>query len=271
VDADDYIESNLLKVAMDRLISDNSDQVKFNMFIEKPRKTIRGNHLKERVFDLSTDEKKANFIINEFLTYNVSWEACNCILRRSILVDNKIRFTEGINVAEDYCLHLKYLFFTNKVSTIPDCLYHYVQHEGSTTQEARTKILLNDKNELSYNLYEFCPEYFKDKFYHVFDATISLSLWHSRFLISKKQAKQYLEHINNIDKKEFFDKNCKEVYQKKKKYNIKKYGFIKGQRINALKYFLYKRNYFLYWLRYKTISFFELPIKLIRKLKVRSE
>lgn len=61
--------------------------------------------------------------------------ACFKLFRRSIIVENRIRFEEGLSYAEDKLFVMTYMCYVNKVMTVPEIVYSYFLQEGSLSSD----------------------------------------------------------------------------------------------------------------------------------------
>ena len=65
--------------------------------------------------------------------------ACFKLFRRSILVDNGIRFVEGLSFAEDKIFVMTFLQYVRYVSTVPSVVYSYFLRSGSLSSDMKSE------------------------------------------------------------------------------------------------------------------------------------
>ncbi len=75
-------------------------------------------------------ECTSNMLCNRM--YGMVW---NKLIRRSLYVDNKIEFTEGINLGEDLIFCLKIFCYAKKIVYLPEVFYTYRFREESITSK----------------------------------------------------------------------------------------------------------------------------------------
>lgn len=79
------------------------------------------------------------FLLEHYKQRNLNVEACLYAYRREFLLENNLRFLEGI-LHEDVEFTPRALLKCGKIVEIPDCLYHYMIREGSiSTQKNKEK------------------------------------------------------------------------------------------------------------------------------------
>lgn len=126
IDSDDYIEKNVLKSLIDKLETDTLDLLLFNIYDIWPDKECPG-------FDIKSQPK--NIISGlEYIKdgYDIGKSAWCFIVKKSIITDNNILFTEGI-IQEDYEFVLKLYKYVNKLTFYPIRVYNYLHRDGSIT------------------------------------------------------------------------------------------------------------------------------------------
>lgn len=129
IDADDWLDNNLLEIANSYLEGNNYDILEYGIRI------IKNNSIFQTV---SYVKKETDFTQGEFLKF--TWETtlhslCTKFIRRNILnfTQNEIEyFTKNkINQNEDMLISIPYILCSNKIKVIPDCMYNYIIYEDS--------------------------------------------------------------------------------------------------------------------------------------------
>ena len=125
MDADDWIEPDLLKLAIQTISKDNADFVQFGFFNEYLQHTTKYLPLcsKEKIYrtDIESD-------FNSFWTQN-RYSLWLSIFKNSIIGTTKF---ESIAIGEDISFVMDLLCHVNCISYIPKPLYHYRVLDGST-------------------------------------------------------------------------------------------------------------------------------------------
>ena len=122
VDSDDFLEVNAYKRAYRNATENNLDIVCFGMYEVK-----FGEKEATDYKYVTCDDVRKLYILNES-------SPCNKIIRRSLLEENNLRFTEN-RIYEDFELIPQFALYTDKIGYIDECLYNYVIHHGSTMRQ----------------------------------------------------------------------------------------------------------------------------------------
>ncbi|MGN1420913.1 MAG: glycosyltransferase family 2 protein [Eubacterium sp.] len=130
IDSDDYIEFNAVEIMYDSIQKADFDVCVCNV-----------NHVNNNGEIIDKTEFKPIELFNEkviqaFLNTNVfdSSSACDKLYKFSIIEEHNLRFDETNKWGEDFPFNYFYFKFVNKMISIEDCLYNYLQgHEGSIT------------------------------------------------------------------------------------------------------------------------------------------
>lgn len=132
VDSDDYVDITAYEKAYDFAIKNDLDIISFDFFKEDEKQ----NYVSESsyyYFDGYPDDIK--YVLNET-------SAWNKLIRKKVLDDNNIRFTENI-IYEDLELIPRLALYTSKIGYLKDQLYHYIIRENSTMRQKKYNIKLN--------------------------------------------------------------------------------------------------------------------------------
>ena len=122
VDSDDYVELNAYKTAYEYAKETDLDIVCFGMCEVKGEDRVLLDYRY-----VTTEVPKLSYILNET-------SPCNKIIKRSIFVDNALKFTEK-RIYEDLELIPQLALYTDKIGFMDDCLYNYVIRQGSTMRQ----------------------------------------------------------------------------------------------------------------------------------------
>lgn len=225
LDSDDYIESNAYEEMYNLAKKEDLSLVQCGFIWEYPKKKKIGK------VDICKNKKE--------MIEKGRVEAWNKLIKRKILIEQKIEFPEGLRY-EDLEFFYKLVPYLNKVSYINKNFIHYVQREDSiaNTQNIRTKeIFTVFENVFSYykqkNIFN---EYKQELEYTYIKCLLCSSLKRMCKIEDKAQRKKALEETwNNINKnfpnwrknEILKKKNLKNFYLKTmNKYTYKIYCFI---------------------------------------------
>ena len=132
VDADDAIRDG----SLEHMYSKNSD------FVLAGFEKIVGTEVVDRYYPASDKKYNGTESICVFFdkvlprknTYILN-SACFKLFRRTILVDNGIRFVEGLSFAEDKIFVMSFLQYIQSVSTVSEIVYSYFLRIGSLSSD----------------------------------------------------------------------------------------------------------------------------------------
>ncbi len=133
IDADDYVSRHYVQVMADALISDATDAVSVNFYVELPsgwRLPYPFIVLRKRLS--GQQAVKQSFRVLFFPTF--VW---NKLFRRSLFTENGIRFP---SILYEDALVVPLLFFhSRQVVVLKKPCYHYLRHSGSLTHELASR------------------------------------------------------------------------------------------------------------------------------------
>ena len=129
-DSDDFLEQNCISTLYKNLKADNSDYICGSYILEKTlhrskkvcfqKKSYTKNDLTDNLPDVMQHIQ------------NAPWGK---LFRSDIIKNNDIRFPDDIPYGEDTCFQIEYFNYVNRVTIIPDIIYHY----NFTNENAATK------------------------------------------------------------------------------------------------------------------------------------
>lgn len=134
IDSDDYIENNTLQYSYDLVIDNKADAVIFGMrsFYEDNNK-VEIDTSKPNIEVLNSKEA-----IKKYLSYEIKGYSWNRLVKKDIILNNKIFFPEGIKY-EDIYPTFKTLSKCNKIVLTNCVLYNYRQRRGSLSKDISQK------------------------------------------------------------------------------------------------------------------------------------
>lgn len=145
VDSDDWIAEDSIEVLEKSLSINSYDLVMFEYVRWTDGKSVKNSTL--------IDNAKC---YNDFLCRNICFHNQRMLFRNDIIRQNKLRFTEGIRLAEDLEFQYKYEMLCQHPIAISDALYHYRIHDGSIThKESYRRHAVEDITKVLGNLLDF--------------------------------------------------------------------------------------------------------------------
>lgn len=114
-DADDWVEPDYLERLYDKAVETDADMVICDFLVENGTKTV---YRKEQPIALDTKS-----VLNSLIC-RLNDGPCNKLLKRSVYVDNGIRYVSGLNFGEDQLFNLQFVMTGATVTYLPVALYH---------------------------------------------------------------------------------------------------------------------------------------------------
>jgi len=127
VDSDDWVDTSMIEELFLKAKENDSDIVWSDFYVDFPNKPEDSIYSKQNV------PGKASLCIIEILSGFLHSGLWNKILKRSICIENDIRFPEEVNMCEDLVFIIFYLLHTGQITYLPKAFYHYVQNPDSIT------------------------------------------------------------------------------------------------------------------------------------------
>lgn len=224
IDSDDYVEVNYIEKLVENLLNTNSD-ISVCGFVDE---NLEGN-------PLHYSENKSNFsyYIKDFKEdYFIPYVCWQMLFKKELLYknDKKILFNKKIHLKEDLSFIYQLVSNSEKISIIPDVLYHSVNREDSLSNKVLT-VEEFDKYYTSLIAYE-----------EMINSTKNIERFNKFTLLSTYKEcirmKEYmkLKNIQDEDKNIFINKMMNTCYIDLKKHKL---SFKEIIIINLIKYFPY--------------------------------
>lgn len=133
-DSDDWLSHDTCKLMYEAAIQNKADIVfcDFNYCNE--------NECRHKPGDFGELNDKESVLIH--VAKNQQWQLCRSLIKRSLIVDNKIIYPEANN-GEDFALIFQLLCYSNKFAHIPLPLYYYRYNPNSITNNITEQNYLN--------------------------------------------------------------------------------------------------------------------------------
>jgi len=134
VDADDWIELDILENVYNELIRTNCDCLKYGVieeyFDNRNNITFSKACKPEHLFGDTSDSIIHQMIVLE--QYPLFGYCHNTFYRNAIIADNNIYFDESLKVNEDFDFNIRYFKHIQSLSVLDYCGYHYAKREGNS-------------------------------------------------------------------------------------------------------------------------------------------
>lgn len=137
VDSDDYIERNTC-LTLDRAL-EQYGEAEILVYDGVEDDGMHQTRLRRLPVETKQCTDGKNYLLKHYQTRNMNIEAWLYAYRREFLLNNGLRFREGI-LHEDVEFTPRALLSCRRILELPDCLYHYMVRENSiSTQKDRTR------------------------------------------------------------------------------------------------------------------------------------
>lgn len=127
-DSDDYIPDNALKMLYEEALKTNADIVVGNSLY------VRIDGTKEEWKSVLKYGSSKSGIIKSLLLNELRHNLCGKLFKSSLFDNKTIRVFENFTNGEDACLFYQITRYVNKIVTIDDIVYFYMQNMSSSTQ-----------------------------------------------------------------------------------------------------------------------------------------
>ena len=188
VDSDDYVDKRIIEEAVKTQLETNADIVSCNAIRLRQGFTEEIRHK-----EYSSSKENCLAVISR------DEEVCvwGRLIKTSLYKDNGIRTEQGINMAEDYQVTGRLMFYANKTVVVNQFLYFYdCTNEGSYSNNFSI-----EKNRQSWRSFDIVKDFFHDKGKEYVDATYrgEINIIVSHLIMSGKisNGKYYYEEARN--------------------------------------------------------------------------
>lgn len=241
VDADDWIDIDMIEKMMDFVHINKADIVKCGY--------VRDSITKQEFFPIapkmnvySYDNKQ--LLYDEFIkNYNYN-SSCTQIFNKKLLKNN-ILFNSKIKIGEDLLFNMELYTNAEIIVSLPECYYHYFYNDNSATTKKKLSSIITrceDAIEVYYHYFNYYKKWnLPDKYYEkicyrvIKELNVKLITLYRLNDISKKERKKIVHNYINNEK----IRNCS------KKLNF--FNIMKHLNVNDLFiYFIVRKNYFMY-------------------------
>lgn len=135
IDADDWVENNMLSSLYKKAKEEQSDVAICNYFV---------SHLKKEYYIEEEYKKNINYNIKNMLLGNIHPSFWRTLIRRNYYIENNLIPSGDFNMGEDIEIMLRLFSLTSKVSYVPKGLYHYIQYNSSSLTKSLDERAVND-------------------------------------------------------------------------------------------------------------------------------
>ena len=193
VDADDYINENALSI-IDLSMKDDIDILSFNIkTVDYKGKTLI--NIYKPSFNSLTGEQAIKKLIEEAVLFDTP---VAYVYRTEYFKDNKFEYAVGRN-HEDFGLTPLVIALANRVRSIDDYLYYYLQSENSITRNDSNEANIKRAYDMLYHydnlLKTISKTKLKRKTKEVFNSFIANAVINKASSLSSKNRSEYIKEL----------------------------------------------------------------------------
>lgn len=195
-DSDDWVELDMYQTLYNIAIKESADIVCCGFYNNYPDAQTQSSYPKTDFF--------------QPLEFNISpltGSLCNKLVKRSILVDNKIHFPLDTNWGEDFCVSIEGLISASYIVCIRASFYHYRQNLSSTTHNL-TIAKCQELIRVGYHVEKFLDETGKRSEYNFQLNYLKFQLKAPLLMFSECRSLQLWKNVYGETKGSFFKYNC---------------------------------------------------------------
>ena len=204
IDADDWIESNMISALYNKAKQDNADIAVCDYYISfiTGKETYRKEEYKPNI----------DFNIKNIMLGKVHPAFWNTLIKRNLYVEKNIFPSGKINMGEDYEMMLKLFLSTERVTYIPKALLHYTQYNENSITKTMNREYINDTIQCI-KIFEEILKPTGDRYIQEFRTMIVF--WKKMFVLDKQYTKYFHTIHPEVNKfKYIFSDNGYGFFQK---------------------------------------------------------
>lgn len=227
LNSDDYVESTLIEVALKNAMATAADLVVFHYNkIDEYDNLLAPVNFRASTYEIG-DHNRLKYIIHSLQQYQWGWEVGNRLFKAELIQKHHLLFWNNTFIlTEDLGFCLNYALHAEKISYIPDLLYHYCIRKNSKRAQSPKEPMLSEAIELSKCLEDKIRSSMKDSKIEREYPILLFAIMNEQ--LSKLNFYNYKDAFSSIKDKEFFYKNMKKVITRFLLW-MKYYGIIKGK------------------------------------------
>lgn len=134
MDADDYVDKDMLELVYEQAAGNNSDLVVFGFFFETWRNEEMIQSFPTKCeYKIYDNKEKIRENLVHMWDCNIFYNVWNKLFRSEIISKYNISF-EKMKFGEDLQFNIDYLFYCSSIVSMDRCFYHYIrERQGSAT------------------------------------------------------------------------------------------------------------------------------------------
>lgn len=151
VDADDTIAENMYELLLSAIETAHADIAQCNLSLKSPDGKVLLNRMSHNRHKIEEIQENRGLYIGEYVSGAIhSYECCNKLVKRSLIMNHSILFESNSKVfAEDLLFNLDLTLYAQRIVFVDGCLYHYYRYPHSHSSQTHY-----DNIEQLYQLFE---------------------------------------------------------------------------------------------------------------------
>lgn len=211
LDSDDYVENNLIEIAVNHIVAASADLVIFNYYrVDEFDNLLSTSSFKTGIYDIGNN--RINYIVNILSKYSTGWEAWNRLYKADIIRNNNLFFWDNkLIFAEDFGFSLNYALHANKIICIPDVLHYYLIRRDSIMSQAAKEPRISAALALSKLLEDKIRSSLRDSEFYKNYPVLFYSIMYEQ--LRGLTFENYKKSLASIRDNEYFYAQIKKVFQ----------------------------------------------------------
>lgn len=189
VDADDWVESDMLENFVTTALETNADVILYDYFYDDSEGS--------RIVSQNPGKFSHDTIFNQLICGKLHGSCCNKLVKRSVIEKFGVAFPKGINRCEDLIFNLQLFSHAVTASYVPRAFYHYRQINPKSmivaTAEQWDTTKLNIRN--------FCLKHLEEPYRSMvafeMEKQICISMILRKKILNKTDFKETFTHLLN--------------------------------------------------------------------------
>lgn len=196
VDVDDYIETRYLEDIKEKIDKDKNDVIVLDNYFEKQDGTIIREEILSKYQKLSKKQ-----LIGVQMTGKMPWGGCRKIIKKSIITDNDIEYSED-EIGEEALFSFRVFLYATNIGFLGKKVYHYVNIINSQSKKEDDDPWDGAVNRINQYIKEVKLEKEYDKEISSFAYTaLVVSLYrisnNYSYLEARKKCKEKIKYVKN--------------------------------------------------------------------------
>ena len=226
MDGGDYAENTLIENALTNALATSADIVVFDYNVLDEYDNLLMPVRFEKSICILHEHNRLKYMMPQLQQYRWGWVIGNRLFKAEIIRKNHLQFWDSKSIlTEELGFSLNFTLHAEKISYIPEVLYHYYIRKASDRAQAPTEPRLNEAIELSKYLEAELKASMKGTKTEREHWILLFGIINEQ--LSKLTSYHYKTALSSIEDRKFFNRQMRQAVPKAWLL-IKYYGFVKG-------------------------------------------